>query len=109
MNSASGPSMSMVTCKSGGSRGHVLIEPAGFGYAVQTSLSDEKAPVSPKIMTGGRSSGSGSTEGVARGGGAHDPEGQPGGVRPCQPGCVIPVPGSVRTDLPSAATVAVPS
>ena len=33
----------------------------------------------------------------------------PGGVRPCQPGWVTPVPGSVETDLPSALTVAVPS
>src|SRR4051794_39239082 len=33
----------------------------------------------------------------------------PSGVIPCQPGLVMPVLGSVITDLPSADTVAVPS
>ena len=33
----------------------------------------------------------------------------PGGVSPCQPGLVIPIPGSVTTDCPSVDTVAVPS
>src|SRR5947207_2961533 len=42
-------------------------------------------------------------------GGGSDPVGDPGGVRPCQPGWVMPVPGSVETDNPSAETVAVPS
>src|SRR5438128_1351238 len=32
----------------------------------------------------------------------------PGGVTPCHPGCVIPLPGSVVTLSPSAETVAVP-
>ena len=43
------------------------------------------------------------------GGGPPEPPHPPGGVRPCQPGCVMPLPGSVRTDDPSADTVAVPS
>src|SRR3990167_9473842 len=33
----------------------------------------------------------------------------PGGVSPCQPGCVMPVSGSVVTVRPSSETVAVPS
>jgi hypothetical protein len=70
-----------------------------------------KRGISPKARNGrlfvptvAKGSGSEATVGFIVG--LHGPElGPPGGVSPCQPGCVTPVPGSVRTTVPSTALI----